>query len=376
MKPWGPHEVRVPIDCKSGIYSFRCALADPPYVRDIPVIVRPVSDEKSSIAVLANTNTWNAYNFWASYDNTTGPHHGLARYDEEVVANSTLRLSFLRPNPFVLLDNPTPSNTELEPSQHLCRAELWFLCWMQMPEQQKGYGHVDIYSDHDLHSGTLRLDEYKVLILTTHPEYWSVAMYKKVREFLNAGKSVVYLGGNGIFDMVEFADDGKFMFAFGYYNQWPRTKQFTNIGLPEHLLLGDGINLVAGAMLDSVPYIVNPTQLNHHPILQGVGQSIIGTNAWTIDPTGHVGACGWEYDSLNTQEFPPPAVGGEVDVLAFGQNGSAAPFGCPTGQMIWYDHVGGGHVFSVGSITFCSSLVIDRDLQTIFRNVMETCLNG
>ena len=59
-----------------------------------------------------------------------------------------------------------------------------------------------------MHSGLLDLDAYSVLILSTHPEYWSRRMYDRVKEWVfERGGRLMYLGGNGLNCEVEFLDD-------------------------------------------------------------------------------------------------------------------------------------------------------------------------
>jgi hypothetical protein len=44
--------------------------------------------------------------------------------------------------------------------------------------------------------------------------------------------------------------------------------------------------------------------------------------------------------------------------------------------MTYYDHPGGGFVFSAGSMSFGGSLVVDGKLQRIIRNALDECLGG
>jgi hypothetical protein len=43
-------------------------------------------------------------------------------------------------------------------------------------------------------------------------------------------------------------------------------------------------------------------------------------------------------------------------------------------NMVYYTHPGGGFVFSVGSMTFGGSLVVDDKIQRILRNALDACL--
>ncbi len=356
---WQEHKISIPKKLRSGIYAYRCAKEDRPYdICYIPIVILPNKDTRSDIAVLANTNTWNAYNFWASADNYPG---GFARYDTQVAANASVVLSFLRPNPFVFgCAEARPTADQLKQSRHLCRGELWFLTWAR--EQHGALEEVHVYTDHDLHSGALDLSNYRILIITTHPEYWSMKMYFQTNQFLHNGGSLIYLGGNGIYDKVDFSDDGKLMIAYGNFNQNPRPQlfSFTNVRHPQHKLLGVGAAPGENVMMGNAPYIVKS---GNHPLLAGVQNASVGA---TLGRRGWSGAaCGWEFDRLN-DAIRPPAFAGHVDLIAEGEPGN-------NGQMVWYRHFGGGYVFAVGSITFCGSLVKDNDLQAIVETVIRRC---
>ena len=77
---------------------------------------------------------------------------------------------------------------------HIAPAEWRLLGWLE--REQFAY---DYYAETQLHDGTLDLDAYKVLILSTHPEYWSRKMYFNVKSWVNErGGRLMYLGGNGL----------------------------------------------------------------------------------------------------------------------------------------------------------------------------------
>jgi hypothetical protein len=70
--------------------------------------------------------------------------------------------------------------------------EWRLLGWLE----REGYIY-DFYSEHQLHSGVLDLDAYKILILSVHPEYWSRRMYERVKAWVHErGGRLMYLGGD------------------------------------------------------------------------------------------------------------------------------------------------------------------------------------
>ena len=49
--------------------------------------------------------------------------------------------------------------------------------------EREGFEY-DYYAETQFHFGQLDLDRYKVLILSTHPEYWSRTMYFAVKSWV------------------------------------------------------------------------------------------------------------------------------------------------------------------------------------------------
>lgn len=218
-----------PAEWSSSIYAAKC-VNDDGSTFFIPFIVRPSASSLRQILVLANTNTWNAYN----------PESGYSRYIGASPFNDHRDLSFLRPNRTIF--NPTIDDYEfnaagyaygLTSKDHL-RGELWILNWLR----QVGYLR-DVCTDLDLHTGLPGLGDYRCLLVATHPEYWTQQMYLNLRRYLETGGTLLYLGGNGIFDSVTLSDDLTVMTTYGdVLPVSARTHSFRNLRLPEGALLG------------------------------------------------------------------------------------------------------------------------------------------
>lgn len=178
--------LEIPVHWESGHYAAECVDVGGERF-DIVFILRPQETRLGNVAILANTNTWNAYNGWG----------GGSKYDGAPVG------SFERPCPVA-----TPLNDgEIN---HLTRAELWIANWLE----DAGYG-VDLYSDSDFHKGIRDLQAYRVLILNTHPEYWTIEMLDNLENYLANGGSLAYLGGNGVFESCELPDNDNVAIFWG-----------------------------------------------------------------------------------------------------------------------------------------------------------------
>lgn len=186
----------VPADWPSGLYAARLTSTDATNAEPTFIVfpVKPKDIMRGDYLLLANTLTWNAYNEWGR----------RSRYKD---SGNLFWLSFLRPNPAA---SPLVRYS-INATAHLLRAESWVLKWMQ----REGH-HVDVVTDHDFHSGIPMLDQYASIILNTHPEYWTQTMFDRLRQYLNSGGCIVYLGGNGLFERVQLdASGSRLMFHGG-----------------------------------------------------------------------------------------------------------------------------------------------------------------
>jgi FG-GAP-like repeat len=336
----------VSADWSSGIYSAACTDATQGRC-DITFVVKPAADRRSPIAVLANVNTWLAYNGWGGQSK----YSGLAR------------TSFLRPMP-----QAAPTR-----DPHLTRGELWILGWLD------SQGHSpDVFTDIDFHNDGCDPARHPLLIVGTHPEYWTLQMYDRLVAYLDAGGHLAYLGGDGLFETGDYDDDQTGMvFRLGIEGGPRDPALFRTRGKPERSLLGVSTERcdVPGS-----PYVVRAAD---HPLFAGTGLANgdtfgdVGLNrgrgngkasGWEVDTIAGPGATGIPTGCFPPQSVvPPSALPDGLVVLAQG-----VPQGAdPGADMTYYDHPGGGFVFAAGSITFGGSLVVDSALATLMRNVLQ-----
>jgi hypothetical protein len=337
----------VPPEWVSGIYSAACTDADG-NTCDITFVVKPAPADRSPIAVLANANTWLAYNGWGGQSK----YSGLAR------------TSFLRPMP-----GAAPGG-----DLHLTRGELWILGWLG----REGF-QPDVYSDIDFHNDGCDARQYSCLIVGTHPEYWTTQMYDNAASYLDAGGSLVYIAGNGIFETGEYDhDQTEMIFRLGIEGGPREDALFRQLGRPERSLLGVATERcgVAGS-----PFVV---QVADHDLFAGTGvangdtfgSSGLNTglgngkaSAWEVDTSSGLGATSTtpvDCD-LGSRVVPPSILPAGLTVLAVGEPDA----GGVGGDITYYDHPGGGFVFAAGSLTFGGSLVVDPVINTLMRNVLQ-----
>lgn len=371
---------------RSGLYYLHAKTASGAFF-SFPWVVAPASPQ-APIAVLASTNTWNAYNDFGGRSNyinaralppepTVNSRQDLLRYQGEGAwpewsfpDSEYAPLSFERPE----RGNNIPEDTEVtDPIEgrdgcHMAPAEWRLLGWLE----REGYSY-DFYAEYHLHSGDLDLDAYQVLILSVHPEYWSREMYLRVKEWVyRRGGHLMYLGGNGMNCEVEFLDESTLRFKTflpsddaslgGYDHEHPEIRYESRfdrtVESEAHLL---GVVCTETGIMTAAPYRVLDAS---HWVFEGTGLrngDIFGEES--LHERVHGGASGHETDKRSPSS-PPNTV-----LLAKGLNvdeGGA--------EMVYYETDSGGAVFSVGSITYPACLLVDRVLTRITRNVLDRFL--
>ena len=340
-----------------------------------PWVVAPAGPT-APVAVLASTNSWLAYNNFGGRSNyinaaalpDTPVVHArtdLARYRGGVVTEHALPdehyrpLSFDRPEPLNqigLHERPTDPIRGRQPC-HLAAAEWRLLSWLE----REGFAH-DVYADAQLHDGTLDLDRYRVLVISTHPEYWSRQMYNDVYSWVyERGGKLVYLGGNGVDCEVEFLDASTLRF---------RTQDEEPGGAHENRMHRS--HRPTSALLGVV--------FTHTGEGTAAPYRVVDAEHWAFTGTGLAAGDVFGTESLH-ERIPGGASGHETDkrtanspvrtrLLAVGLN-----IGGGGAEMV---HVqaerGGGEVFSVGSITWPAAVLVDKSVGHITRNVLRQFL--
>jgi hypothetical protein len=357
---------------ESGLYYFFAEGENGGFF-SFPWVVAP-SAPTSQLAVVASTNTWNAYNNFGGRSNyinaatlpdrpTVVAHLDLPRYlsgtsiEHSYPDSAYAPLSFERPEPLnqiTRFERPTDPIRGRQPC-HLAAAEWRLYSWLERERYR-----YDLYSEAQLHDGTLDLSRYRTLLIHTHPEYWSREMYSRVKQWVfERGGRLVYLGGNGLDCEVSFVDEATLVFRTQdeeppYENRMHRSFE------PTAALLGVMYTL-PGAMT-AAPYRVVDES---HWAFAGTGLcagDVFGAASLHERVPG--GASGHETDK-RTPSSPPG-----TRLLAKGTNvddGGA--------EMVHFSTASGGEVFSVGSITWSASILVDDGVSRITRNVLDRFLS-
>jgi len=350
--------ITIPENAKSGYYSI--ILENEKNEFKIPLVIKSNMKPENKILIIASSNTWHAYNTWggASFYNcdpidtcTANPKHAKI-------------LSFNRP-----IEHKQYENKGIQRYDgHLFGAELGLAHWLQREKY-----NYSVISDFDLHNNSTVLNGYDIIMLNTHPEYWSANSFDALEAYLNNGGNLCYIGGNGLYWKVELTDDfiecrldgGRHITDNGFGGKWRNS----NLQRNEEKVLG--VSYTVAGYKTYMPYevindghwIFNNTNLKNGDLF---GASINNKYA-----SGH------ETDKISSLS---PA---NLTLLARGLNNEAKHLIAHPGadlnggaHMIYYDHPGGGAVFSTGSISSSCSMLIDKQMSTVVSNVINRMLTS
>lgn len=369
---------------QSGLYYFHAECASGRFL-SFPWVVAP-QRPSARVAVLASTNTWNSYNNFGGRSNyinadklpphpTVNARLDLGRFNGDLKSvwefddSAYAPLSFDRPEPFNHVSQGTQATDPIRGRQpcHLAEAEWRLLAWLEREEFE-----YDFYSDQQLDDGTLDLDAFAALIISTHPEYWSRSQLMRVREWVfERGGQLLYLGGNGIDCEIAYPTPSTMV----CYNAWPEMPGVPYRDVSSGKLLDCRMHRTTGISPAELLGVVftEPGCATSAPfkVLDARHWMFAGTNLKDGDIFGAAslhercpgGASGHETDKRS------PSSPKNLDVAARGlnvDNGGA--------EIIYHESAGGGSVFSVGSITWTASVLVDPNCSQITRNALTRAL--
>lgn len=417
---WTPTvELTVPATLKSGVYA--CRLRGGGKEDRIPFIVRPPRGKATAdVAVLASTATWLAYAnlnplpfdiaellssrlivlHEANFLIDEHPEWGPSLYDVHSDGSGVCYSSLFRP---ILNMRPgyISSFGGAGSSLREFNADTFLLDWLEA----RGIS-CDVITDEDLHlDGVDLLSRYKTVMTATHSEYWSTDMWDAMKAYTDSGGRLMMMGGNG------------FYWRIGYHAELPHVIEVRRsgpairtwetapgedfqsfdgqrgglwraLGRPPQMIQGGGF--VAEGFDVSSYYRRNPDSFDPRCafIFEGVDrEELIGDFGLQGG-----GAAGVEIDRadfdlgtprhalvLATSEGHSESfrlVNEEVSIMIPNVTG-------PTNEriaadMVFFETVGGGAVFTTGSIAWCGSLSHDgyaNNVSRISENVLMRFLD-
>lgn len=362
---------------RSGLYYFHAHTSAGTQF-GFPWVVGPARGKPNApIAVLMSTITWNAYNNVGGRSNyihadclpntpTVNARMELSRYCDPGFSTwncpSYAPLAFERPEPINHIDIETRITDPIagRAACHVAPAEWRLLGWLQ----DHGWPY-DVYSENQLHDGTLDLSAYRLLILSVHPEYWTRTMYERTKQWVfEEGGRLMYLGGNGLNCEVTLHPQATMTVHNGqigglWASEIGAESRFALRVESEANLLGvvfDPAGIMTGA-----PYRVIE---EGHWVFQDTGLragQLFGERSLHERCPG--GASGHETDKISASSPP------NVQLLAKGTNVDSGG-----AEMTVFDTPRRGGVFAAGSISWVSSLPVDEGVSRVTDNVIRRFL--
>ena len=412
---WSPTaELVLPKSLPSGIYAFRLASPRPDggtEVDRIPFFVRPAAGAATNdVALLLSSATYLAYanhrmlfdgaDFIASRNRLRPEHEyvrlhpevGLSMYERHRDGSGVMFSSRRRP---VLNLRPGADGWNFTPDTDL-NAFLDHL----LTDPDTGRSGHDVITDEDVHhDGLAALAPYRVIVTSTHPEYWSTAMLDALAAWQRNGGRLLYLGGNGFYWRVAFSDrwpgamelrraedgvrnwetgPGESYHAWGgeYGGMWRRQGR-----APNELV---GIGFAAQGFDKAVHYDVDPASYEGRTAWMWEGVEIVDGRLGTSGLGG--GAAGQEIDRYDPHLGSPAHAVVLASATDFGPDmvrtkeefGGSVVYSRPDpkvrADIVFYETPGGGAVFSVGSISWFGALArndYDNDVARLTANVIN-----
>lgn len=327
---------------RSGYYLYEIVLDnDTSAFYCFPIIISPKN--RVDIAIIASTNTWQAYNEYggrSNYVDNFSPWYlksiyWYTNYKDYI----PIHLPFARPYSFNL-EMKNQNDPFTWHSSVRIRSEWIIPAFLE--KHNISYG---VYSDMDMHFNYNILN-CKTIIFNVHSEYWSETMMAMLKKFMQKGGSVIWASGNNMYREVDLYEGGITVI---------------NQKIPSHItceFTGTfSFNAEAGWKTFSPYEVVNANHwiFNNSGVKEG---QIFGTYSSLSISKEITGASGYETDRIGLNGY-------DFEILAIGKNKFGPAF------MVYKDLPSGGFIFNASSITFSGALTHDKVIDTIFLNLLS-----
>lgn len=397
----------IPDDLPSGIYAARLT-GSRDEVERITFIVRPrAQGTRKRIAFLASTATYMAYsnshyrldeqgmemksgNFMVLYPWETylGEHRelGLSMYDTHSDGYGIYYSSRRRPVFSMHMQCRTWS----------LNADTHFVDWLD----EKGFDY-DVITDDMLHAeGLAAIEGYNVIMTGAHPEYWTTRMWQTMVAYQAQGGRLMYMGGNGFYWRCAYHPEKPWLMELrrtetgARYSETPAGESYHSytgeyggtwrrIGIAPQTLVGIGTTATG---FDASSYYRRRPESNDARVafmFEGVADEIIGD----FGSSGG-GAAGDEIDRadyrLGTPAHALIVARSEKHTRYYNVVPEETTYHHPTingeeavhcyADLLFYECLNGGAVFSTGSITWGASLAWNNygnNVSSITENVLR-----
>ena len=243
---------------------------------------------------------------------------------------------------------------------------------------------------------------YKVIVTSSHPEYWTLEGLDALEAYLGHGGRIMYLGGNGFYWVTSVDPERPWIIEIRRDNSGTRAwnapageRTHVHGGMPGGLWRwrGRGPNTLLGVGFAAEgwnvaqPFVRQPASYEGPAStwFEGISSNVLGDRGYILG-----GVAGDEVDrfdpllgSPDDAEILATATGFaneyqlviEDQLLAMPNQGGADRQDVVRCDMVYFPIRGGGAVFSGSSIAYCGALAwndFENDLATVTTRVLES----
>ncbi len=340
-----------------GIYYITCPDSAPGSTLRTYFNIKPkVLGSWSKIAVLASINTMQAYNGFG----------GKSLYP----INSTEHKQATA----ISLKRPCASEYDLKLTR-----------WLTL----MGHKH-EIVNDIELDNIPNILDNYQVLIVSLHPEYWTRRERDEIQRFISSGGKVMFLSGNTCWWQVRYEDNRMVCYKnaapdplLGVNDRLATVNWYAPpLNLPENQITG--LSSRYGGYVNYKEYFPKKDGYGDYAAYNTHHWIYNSTNLKEGDEFGWENAIvGYEVDgALFKWQNGVPVISGEDDAPKNLRILGLSPAGNDGNKISGHAMIGlfhnpaGGCVFNAGSIFWTNGLMKDSTVNKITKNVLNRFLQG
>jgi N,N-dimethylformamidase len=400
----------LPDKVRSGVYAMKLSSGDE--TQHYPLFVMAPKDEVAPALFLASTNTYLAYanDHLAALDFSAVMTHDMVIPDDEKLLFTDLEFgrscydthsdgtpvrysSRRRP---ILNVSPGYPNWLTGSYRHFPQ-DMYIVEWMERTGMP-----FHVATDEDLHrEGAALLDKYKVIVTSSHPEYWTRDGHDCLDNYLKSGGRLMYLGGNGFYWVTSHDPERPWVIEVRRDNSGTRCwdapyGERTHVGSLEQggiwKTRGKGPHGLVGVGFSSEGWSKGSGYQRLDASYAGPGATFFkGVNEELVGDFGHVlgGAAGDEVDRHDVSLGSPAhahimasstPLGNEYQLvieeqtLALPDQGGQHKPAQVRADMVYFTTDNGGAVFSIGSMTYAGALAwndYNNNIARITTNVLQ-----
>jgi len=343
--------MKIPQDIKSGYYFIKIEYIDSVFY--IPIIIKPYLIQnnctKSHILVLANTNSWNAYNDWNGSSKLFSLDQLLKKNnDNNTIYNSA---NFCRPNVNSSIAIKEYMNKNIETNIYpntLIYGEMHLVNFLRSKDL-----HFDVIADYDFDNINYNLSSYKIFIIHGQAEYWTINELKNINKLHYSYKiHIMYLTSKCCFYKTNYDEnsmqvDKEFFIKLKLKN--PTIYHEDIFGVSYKSVYNKNTSYIC---TNKQHWIFKDTNLSNN--------NFGFKNLISNDKTINCSTIGFTVDAVQKEKFQKYIIARSIDYLC---------------NMVWIDDDDKGYVFSASTVSYVGSLIVDENINKITSNIIFYLIN-